>query len=175
MSRKRDFNAGNESSQAQGVQQRVRQMLVIERLCRRLPLIAQQLQSRHDGRETLQVKDAFDLRDLLNAVLRLAHDDVRAETWTPTAADSARTDFLLKIERTVLVAQFADARFDARALAAQLPADVAHYRQHPDCDTLVCFVYDPERRIAGARAIEHDLSDDQQQPTVRVIIAPQAS
>lgn len=172
---KRRFNrAGIESSQQRGVQQRVQQMLVIERLCRRLPLIAQQLQSRHNGRETLIVDDEYDLWDLLRALLRLEHDDVRAETWTPAYADQPRTDFLLKIERTIVIARMTRENFGADELTAQLPIDIEHYRRHPNCDTLVCFVYDPERRIAGARDLENSLSDDQPGLTVRVMIAPQA-
>jgi hypothetical protein len=147
-------------------------MLVIERLCNRLHLIAQQLAMRHENRETLNVNDTHDLWDLLRALLALEHDDVRPIKWTPAYADSPRTDFLLKIERTVLVAKLVDAEFDAAQLSVQLPADVEHYRRRPDRATLVCFIYDPEQRIASARVIEHDLSDDQQQPAVRVIVAP---
>jgi REase_DpnII-MboI len=39
----------------------------------------------------------------------------------------------------------------------QLIVDRAHYATHPDCDLLLCFVYDPERRLDNARAIESDL------------------
>jgi hypothetical protein len=172
---KRRFNpAGIEPTQPRGVQQRVRQMLVIERLCRRLPLIAQQLQSRHDGREALRVDDEYDLWDLLRALLTLEHDDVREVTWTPAYADQPQTDFLLKIERTIVIARMTRGNFGAAELTAQLPIDIEHYRRHPNCDTLVCFVFDPERRIAGARDLENSLSDDQPGLTVRVMIAPQA-
>jgi hypothetical protein len=172
MSRRREFQAGEAPPQQHGVQQRVRHMLEIERLCNRFHLIAQQLQTRQGGRETLRVNDEHDLWDFLRALLALEHDDVRPITWTPAYAGSVRTDFLLKIERTVLVAKLVDAAFDASQLSVQLQADVEHYRRRPDCATLVCFIYDPEQRIAGARALEHDLSDDQQQPAVRVIVAP---
>ncbi len=50
--------------------------------------------------------------------------------------------------------------------------DIQKYKQHPDCRTLVCFVYDPEGRIANPRGIENDLSGDKEGLTVRVIIAP---
>jgi REase_DpnII-MboI len=33
-----------------------------------------------------------------------------------------------------------------------------HYRQHPDCKTLVCFVYDPDNRLANYDALESDVS-----------------
>jgi hypothetical protein len=84
-------------------------MLVLERLCNRFPLIARQLQTRHDDRETLRVNDEHDLWDLLRALLALEHNDVREGTWTPAYADQPRTDFLLKIEHTLIVAKLASA------------------------------------------------------------------
>src|SRR5512135_949101 len=105
MSKRQIFNPADDSPRTRGVQQRVQHMLVIERLCNRLPLIAQQLQKRHADRETLRIKDEFDLWDLLNALLALEHDDVRALTWTPAYSTHPRTDFLLKIERMVLIAR----------------------------------------------------------------------
>ncbi|WP_184137542.1 hypothetical protein [Deinococcus humi] len=45
------------------------------------------------------------------------------------------------------------------------------YRSHPKCDQLVCFVYDPEGRIANPRGLENDLQ--QGDPLkVRVLIRP---
>jgi len=32
---------------------------------------------------------------------------------------------------------------DQSKVVDELVIDKAHYRQHPDCRTLVCFVYDP--------------------------------
>jgi REase_DpnII-MboI len=34
-----------------------------------------------------------------------------------------------------------------RELVEQLIVDKAQYQRHPDCSTLVCFVYDPARRL----------------------------
>jgi len=174
MSRKRDYNAGAESTQAQSVQQRVRQMLIIERLCSRMPLIAQHLQKRHADRETLRIKDEFDLWDLLNALLLLEHDDVRAETWTPAYSNQPRRDFLLKIEHTILIAKMAQGDAGENDLALQLPVDIEHYSNRPDCQTFVYFIYDPEGLIPHPSEMEHNLSGDPHGLIVRVIIAPKA-
>lgn len=119
------------------------------------------------------MEDEYDVRDLLHALLTLEHDDVRPEAWTPSyAGGSSRTDFLLKLEQIVIAARKTGSGFGAGELAEQLMVDVQKYQQHPDCRTLVCFVYDPEGRIANPRGLENDLSGDKNGLTVRVIIAP---
>ena len=60
----------------------------------------------------------------------------------------------------------------ARELGEQLIVDIAKYKKHPDCRTLFCFVYDPDGRIVNPRGIENDLNANQDELTVRVLIAP---
>lgn len=157
------------------VHERVRQRLVIERLCSRFHQIARQLRARHENRETLRVEDEHDVHDLLHALLLLEHDDVRPETWTPSyAGGRPRTDFWLRLERNVVQAKMAASGFGEQELREQVRVDVQRYQQHADCLTLVCFVYDPDGRIANPRQIEGDLSGDHGGLTVRVIIAPRS-
>ncbi|MGH4821778.1 hypothetical protein [Klebsiella pneumoniae] len=49
---------------------------------------------------------------------------------------------------------------------------MAHYQTHPDCETLVCFVYDPEGRIANPIGVENDLERCTNSISVKVIISP---
>jgi hypothetical protein len=42
---------------------------------------------------------------------------------------------------------------------------------HPDCELLLCFVYDPERRLDNPMAIESDLSTDEPAPRMLVIVS----
>lgn len=159
------------ASPAKGaVHEHVRQMLVLERLCSRFHRIAQQLQSR------LRVADEREAQDFLHALLLLEHDDVRPETWTPSyASENSRTDFLLALERTVMVAKMTRAGLGASELREQLAVDVHHYQSRPDCKTVVYFVYDPDGRIADARKLEIELSGDTGGLAVRVFIAPQTA
>jgi hypothetical protein len=150
-------------------------MLVIERLCSRFHLVAQQLRLRRGNRETLRVEDEADVQDLLHALLLLDHDDVRPITWTPEyAAGNPRTDFLLALDQTMLVAKMTRDGLGAAELGDQLAADIRKHRQHPGCRTLVCFVYDPDQRIADPRRVEDDLGGERGGLAVRVLIAPYA-
>jgi len=149
------------------------QLNFIERLCLRFHVAARQLQVRHADRETIRIEDEYDVQDLLHALLRLHFDDVRPEEWTPSyAGRSSRLDFLLKHERIVIEVKKTRPSMKAGDLGGELIIDRARYERHPDCDTLVCFVYDPEGRIGNPTGIERDLEDHGGKLQVRVIIAP---
>jgi uncharacterized protein YodC (DUF2158 family) len=133
-------------------------LLGLERLLRRFHLVAQQLARRHAHRETLRINDEYDVQDLLHALLRIEFDDIRPEEWTPSyAGGSARTDFLLKKEQVVLELKKTRNGLGDKEVGEELIIDIARYKNHPDCRTLVCFVYDPDQRITNPAGLKHDL------------------
>lgn len=148
---------------------------LIEKLCLRFHAAARQLQHRYNYRDTLTIEDEYDVQDLLHAMLRLHFDDIRAEEWTPSyAGGSSRVDFLLKAEQIVVEVKKTRASMKSKELGEQLIIDRARYEVHPDCKTLVCFVYDPEGRIGNPVGIERDLESHTGALKVRVIVAPKA-
>ena len=145
----------------------------IKLLCVRFHAVVKQLRKRHQGRSTLDVKDEYDVQDLLHAVLRIFFDDVRPEEWTPSfAGKSSRMDFLLPKEKTVVETKMARPNLTAGELGTELIDDVARYKSHPSCKRLVCFVYDPDGYIANPAGIEADLSRPMDALDVVVIIMP---
>lgn len=148
-------------------------VLVIEQLCDRFHLVVRQLRHRSRGRHPFHVEDEYDVQDLLHALLWIDFEDVRVEEYTPSyAGKSSRLDFLLKQEKLVVEAKKTRLGLDAKELGTQLIEDIARYEAHPDCQTLVCFVYDPEAHIANPRGIEADLSREESPFPVRVFIRP---
>ena len=70
----------------------------LENIFNRFTRVVRQLRSRHDNRETLTIKDEYDVQDLLHALLVLHFDDVRAEEWTPSYAGGCeRMDLKYKV------------------------------------------------------------------------------
>jgi hypothetical protein len=67
-------------------------------------------------------------------------------------------DFLLKAEQIVIEAKMTRAGLGAKDVSDQLIIDAARYRQHQDCKTLVCLVYDPGGLVKNPRGIERDLT-----------------
>jgi hypothetical protein len=147
---------------------------LVERICLRFHAAARQLQSRHDGRNTLAITDEYDVQDFLHALLRLHFIDIREEEWTPSFAGAAsRLDFLLKHERIVIEVKKSRPSLKGGDIGKELAVDIARYRSHPDCDCLVCFVYDPGGHIGNPSGIERDLEKlSTGDLKVRVIIAP---
>ena len=148
---------------------------LIEKICLRFHAAARQLQTRHAGRGTLTINDEYDVQDLLHAILRLHFDDIRAEEWTPSyAGGSSRVDFLLKAEQIVIEVKKTRATLSAAKLGEELIIDRARYEAHPDCKTLICFVYDPEGRLGNPVGMERDLESHSSGIKFRVIIAPKS-
>lgn len=147
----------------------------LDQLVTKFHAVAVQLRSRHADRQTIDVNDEYDVQDLLHALLRLHFDDVRPEEWVPSYAGSAsRTDFLLPQIDTVVETKRTRAGLTAKTLGEQLITDIARYKKHPQCRRLVCFVYDPEGRIANPSGIESDLNKSDHGIEVRVSILPKA-
>jgi len=148
-------------------------LLHMERICSRFHLVARQLRTRYDERQTLHVGDEYDVQDLLHTLLTLYFDDIRPEEWTPSyAGGSSRMDFLLKKERIVIEVKKTRKGLGAKQVGEQLLVDIQKYKQHPDCKTLLCFVYDPEARISNPKGIEADLNKTRDDILVKVFIRP---
>jgi hypothetical protein len=132
--------------------------LQIDKLLTRFHLVAQQLKKGHGGRVILWITDEYDVQDLLNALLRIEFDDIRPEEWTPSyAGKCARMDFLLKRQRIVIEVKKSREGLADKEIGDQLLVDIARYKNHPDCSTLVCFVYDPDHRVNNPAGLKHDL------------------
>lgn len=121
--------------------------------------VARQLRARHGKRETLYVKDEYDVQDLLHALLRLHFDDIRAEEWTPSyAGGSARMDFILNDYGIVIEVKKTRESMSAKDVGDQLLIDIMRYTAHPGMRILCCFVYDPDGLLPNPKGIERDLS-----------------
>jgi hypothetical protein len=132
---------------------------VILNICDRFHLVAKQLTSRRENRATLAITDEYDVQDLFHALLRLHCDDIRQEEWTPSyGGGSSRMDFLLKEEQIVIELKMTRPGLDAKEVANQLTIDATRYREHQDCKTLICLVYDPRGFVKNPRGIERDLA-----------------
>lgn len=157
-----ELNASNDS------------IAIIKNICNHFHQVARQLRNRHNNRPTINIEDEYDVQDLIHSLLRLYFDDIRSEEWTPSYAGGAsRMDFLLKKEKIVIEIKKTRKGLDAKEIGNQLIIDIGKYAVHPDCKTLVCFVYDPEGRVVNPVGIESDLSQGHNELKVITIITPQ--
>lgn len=128
-------------------------------ICKKFHVVARQLRKRHNKRPTLEIEDEYDVQDLLHSILKIYFDDVRPEEWVPSyVGSSSRMDFLLKNEKIVIEVKKTRKNLTDKEIGEQLLIDIAKYKQHSDCKTLICFIYDPEGRIGNPRGLENDLN-----------------
>lgn len=146
---------------------------LIEQICSRFHLIARQLRTRYNDRETLVIDDEYDTQDLLHALLHIYFDDIRPEEWAPSyAGGCSRVDFLLKEEKIIVEVKKTRKTLKAKHVGEQLIIDSEKYRTHPDCKKLFCFIYDPEGWISNPRGLENDLNKKEDKFEVKVLIVP---
>lgn len=138
--------------------------------------ITKALRKRHDNRDTLDIRDEYDVQDLLNALLQIYFDDIRAEEWTPSyAGKCSRIDFVLKKQEVVIEVKMTRQGLRDKELGDQLIIDIERYKSHPNCKTLICFVYDPDGRITNPRGLINDLeSQSRDGLKVRLFINPES-
>jgi hypothetical protein len=146
---------------------------LLSTICDRFAIVANTLSQRHDQRPTITITDEYDVQDLLGALLKLHFTDVRPEEWTPSyAGNASRIDFILKQEQVAIEAKMTRKNLDQKELTNQLAVDILRYQSHPDCKTLVCFVYDPIGKCHNPTALENDLTKDHGGLNVVVIVRP---
>lgn len=145
----------------------------IERLAERLPTIIHELSNRREGRTTLAVNDEYDLQDLFRCLLHIQFNDIRPEDPSPNyAGASSRLDFVLPEVRAVVEIKMTRHGLNAKKLGEELLIDIARYQNHPQCDSLFCIVYDPDKRIANPRGVEADIERHSEEIKVRVMVVP---
>jgi len=84
---------------------------------------------------------------------------IRSEEYTPSyAGGSSRIDFLLKSQKIAIEIKHASASLRDKQIGDQLMIDIGRYQSHPDCQRLVCFVYDPGGNLKNPSGLESDLS-----------------
>lgn len=128
---------------------------------------------RHDGRD-LFISDEYDVQDLLHAVLKLHFSDIRPEVWTPNyAGSSSRMDFLINDCKSAIEVKFAKHTHKENKIGEELLSDIAKYSEYPECQSLYCFIYDPDYCICNPKGLEDDLNKNSSEKLrVKVFVRP---
>lgn len=140
----------------------------------RFNTVANQLKRRHNKRKAIEISDEYDVQDLLHALLKLHFDDVRPEEPTPSSAGGgSRIDFLLKEEEIAIEVKMTRDNLKDKEIGDQLLIDIKRYKEHPNCKTLYCFVYDPDHKIHNSAGLERFLNNESTpELQVKVFIRP---
>ena len=113
------------------------------------------------------------MQDLVHAILKLFFNDVRAEECTPSyAGGSSRIDFLIKSENIGIEIKKTRPNLRDKEIGEQLIIDKERYKSHHNCKTLICFVYDPDEQIVNPDGLANDLTEENEDMSVFVVISP---
>lgn len=80
--------------------------------------------------------------------------------------------YRLNIYFCSLIAKVASENLKDKDIGKQLIEDIAKYSAHPDCETLYCFIYDPNHNQINPTGLIKDLIKEDQTPKVNIIINP---
>ena len=124
----------------------------------KLTSVAAGIKQRHKkngkSRPTLQIKDEYDVQDLLHGVLAIGFEDVRRETYTPSyAGTTARTDFLLDPEEIVIEVKMTRKGLLRKQLIQELIIDIAYYKNIANCKHLICAIWDSGKYLTNPAAL----------------------
>lgn len=141
----------------------------IEQIFNRFSEIAIPLQERRGDREPLTIDDEVDVQYLLHSLLKLHFDDVRREPHTERHSSvSPRIDFLVQNETIGIEVKRASSTRQEKSLRTELSEDKEQYRPDTNIDTLLIFVYDPEKSIENKAEFEDSFEQNTSQMTTRV-------
>jgi len=133
--------------------------------------IARQLENRSRDRPPLQMNDEYDVQYLLHALLRLYFDDIRDENYLKRHAGvSPRIDFLLEDKNIGIETKRVTTNRHPKKIRTELAEDKEHYRGDTSCETLLCFIYDPDHHLTNPAEFEKDLSETTDNLTTRVTV-----
>ena len=62
-------------------------------------------------------------------------------------------DFLLKKEKVIIEVKKTRKSMTQKELGEQLIIDINKYQNHPDCEQIYCFIYDPDGFLQNPHAI----------------------
>lgn len=127
---------------------------------RRLPEFLHVLQQRRPEWPIGEaIKDERELQVVVEALLRTLFDDVRPEDYVSSRGGAnSRVDFVLPEVGVVVETKMTRGSMTAQKLGEELLVDAGRYPNHPNCDAIIAYVYDPGRRLINPRGIERDLT-----------------
>ncbi len=131
---------------------------VIESMLNRFPDVVASINRRHNGRDGYAINDEYDVQDLLRSICLAYFDDVRDEEAVPSfAGKNSRIDLFLKDEARFIEVKMTRNGLRDKNLGDELSIDIPHYKGHPGCERLFCFIYDPDRRVRNPTGLKRDL------------------
>lgn len=131
-------------------------------ICRNFNNFANSIKEDPHGKASIQaatIRNEYDMQFYFGAILSIHFNDYLPEESTASlGGKSSSIDFILKREKIAVELKIDITRDE---LIKQLNDDITKYKKHPDIinGTLICCVYDPEKKIKQPIPLEKDYDD----------------
>ncbi len=147
---------------------------IITNICNNFNRFELSFRRRHAGRTAFVINDEYDVQDALRSILALFIKDIRVEDYVPSyAGGKSRVDFHLPEHGIIIETKMASEVLRDREIGDQLIIDFQHYKQMPNCNHLICFVYDKNCNISNPYGLVSDLENQSDTEMIMtVIISP---
>jgi len=123
------------------------------------PIISNFISDRKNNRTSFIIENEYDIRDLLFVCFKSVLQDVRLEEWTTKhGGKSKRIDIVIPQVDTVIEVKYIRDKKHGNSVSDDLKIDIESYHVHPNCKTLICFIYDPKGYINDPMMLTQDLS-----------------
>ncbi|MBI2417436.1 MAG: hypothetical protein HYV28_05940 [Ignavibacteriales bacterium] len=121
------------------------------------------LSTRRKGKPIIRIRDEYDVQDILHVILKPFIPTIRTEEVVPGNDDRRflKIDFLTGKGKTALECKFIRNKAHAKKISAEINDDIQTYINHPDCDNLVFFIYDPNLFIPSPTLFENKYTANQ--------------
>jgi hypothetical protein len=118
--------------------------IILDYIFNNFSLFYQQIQKRHNNRQTIKIIDEYDVQDIIHAILRLFLSDIRKEVYNlQYLGKSTRIDLILNQENIGIEIKYADGTNPERRISDELLVDINHYKENGNCKKLYFFIYNP--------------------------------
>lgn len=112
-----------------------------------------------------------DLQVVVHGILRILYEDVREEDpVSKRAGASSRVDFSIPEIGVVVETKMTRPGLTDKKVGEELLIDWGRYAAYEGCEGILAIVYDPDRYIRNAAALESDLSQRERSPATLVKI-----
>jgi hypothetical protein len=116
------------------------------------------LNTRRSEGAVLMLESEAAVQDAVYIMLRPWIPDLRYENPTDKVGNRYTIkDFLIPSARTVVEAKYVRDKGHGKSVSRELHDDIEMYSQHPLCDDLIFFIYDPDKEIPDVRALASDI------------------
>lgn len=117
------------------------------------------LNTRRSTGAKLNLEKEADVQDAIYLMLRPWVTDMVHETPTDKIGNRyVIKDFLAPSARTVIEAKFIRDESHGKQISKELHDDIEMYRNHPKCDHLIFFIYDPNSLIPNVAALAKEMN-----------------